>query len=117
MSSCLSCGGWTAGTGNWGLLLTWLVLRALMAVLHRTPSQAADAQRKQALQAAREDLHAAEAEWTQIAARYKTDFGKLKGKLKELRDKYKKLQPEYEAERTRLDSNKDEYFRDQFVRT
>jgi DNA-binding helix-hairpin-helix protein with protein kinase domain len=117
MSSCLSCEGWTAGTGNWGLLLTWLVLRVLMAVIHQAPSQAADAKRKQALQTEREDLLAAEAEWHQIAARYTTDFIKLKAKLKELRDRYKKLQRDYEAERARLDSNKEEYFRDQFLQT
>src|SRR5262249_28669413 len=117
LSSCLSCWGWHAGTGNWGLLLTWLVLRVLKGVIDHAPSQTADARRKQELQAAREGLLAAEAEWKQIAARYKTDFTKLKGKLKELREKYKKLQREYEAERTQLDANKEEYFRDQFLRT
>jgi DNA-binding helix-hairpin-helix protein with protein kinase domain len=117
MASFVSCEGWTTGAGNWGLLLTWLVLRVLRSVIDQMPSQAAETKRKQALQTAHEDLQAAEAEWQQLAARYRTDFDKMKRKLKELRDRYKKLQSEYEAERTRLDSNKEEYFRGQFLRT
>jgi DNA-binding helix-hairpin-helix protein with protein kinase domain len=116
-TSGLACFGWAAGTGSWGLLLTWLVLRVLKSVIEHAPSQTASARRQQALTTAREDLQVAEAEWHRITARYKTDFGKLKAKLQELRDRYKKLQPEYEAGRARLDSNKEEYFRDQFLRT
>ncbi|HJT76550.1 MAG TPA: hypothetical protein VJ739_05045, partial [Gemmataceae bacterium] len=107
--------------GTWPLGLVWLtgalVLLVVRACLKYNPSLSELARRRQALQATRQQLQAALAEWRQVADSHRAEFQRRKQQLKDLRDQYRRLPALYEAERPQAVRNREAYFRDQFLRT
>jgi DNA-binding helix-hairpin-helix protein with protein kinase domain len=92
------------------------VLFALGRVLRRS-GQGERTRRRQVLEQRLAELNGAVAEWHRLADRYSSAFYGTKNRLKEVLWLGQELQARYDAERHRMEHNKESYFRDQFLRT
>src|SRR5262249_13104042 len=98
-------------------LVTAVISGVALHYVSGSPAWAEEARRRKALQEAWAEMNAAVLAWQQLAERHQNEFAKQKYMLRKLREQYERLQAEYDAERARVDANKEEYFRGQFLKT
>jgi DNA-binding helix-hairpin-helix protein with protein kinase domain len=89
----------------------WLILVA------NSPLGRVKRQKQREWHSATEALESAEAECRAVLTRSQHEFRQFKARLVVVRDQFRNLKAEYEAERRRLEQNKETILRDQFLQT